>query len=299
MCLDTRWKQDGLTVAGGNGEGEKLQQLYRPFGMFVDDEQTVYIADFWNHRIIEWKFNANNGQIVAGGNRKGGQINQLNCPTDVIIDKQTNSCIICDSQNRRVLRWSRKDHLDQQILISNIDCYGLTMDSHGYLYVSDSVKHEVRRWKMGEKAGTLVAGGHGPGSSLYHLNYPTYIFVDQNDSLYVSDHDNHRVLKWIKDAKTGIVVAGGNNEGDYSSQLYHPQGVFVDQSGYIYVADSGNDRIMRWLEGATEGTIVVGGCGQGKQANQFNSCFGLSFDLAGNLYVADCWNNRIQKFGMN
>ncbi|CAF4223987.1 unnamed protein product, partial [Rotaria sordida] len=43
-----------------------------------------------------------NGQVVAGGHDKG---NQLNGPTDVLIDKETDSLIICDYGNRRVVRW--------------------------------------------------------------------------------------------------------------------------------------------------------------------------------------------------
>ncbi|CAF4676364.1 unnamed protein product, partial [Rotaria magnacalcarata] len=35
------------------------------------------------------------------------------------------------------------------------------MDEQRYLYVSDVGKHEVRRYNLGEKNGTRVAGGNG------------------------------------------------------------------------------------------------------------------------------------------
>ena len=74
------------------------------------------------------------------------------------------------------------------------------------LYVSDWMKDEVRRWKIGDKEGTIVAGGNGKGNNLNQLNVPTYIFVDQDYSVYVSDwFSNHRVMKWMKGAKEGIV----------------------------------------------------------------------------------------------
>ena len=50
------------------------------------------------------------------------------------------------------------------------------MDQDGYLYVSDKEKHEVRRWKIGDIYGTLVAGGNGAGDHLNQLNCPTDIF---------------------------------------------------------------------------------------------------------------------------
>ena len=101
-----------MTVAGGNGQGNELNQLYRPYGISVDDDQNIYIVDHYNHRIVEWKCNATSGQIVAGGNGEGNGTNQLDHPTDVIIDKENNSLIISDRLNRRVMRWSRQNNTE-------------------------------------------------------------------------------------------------------------------------------------------------------------------------------------------
>ncbi|CAF1152603.1 unnamed protein product [Adineta steineri] len=284
-----KWKQNAITVAGENGYGQQLNQCSYPEGIFIDEKKSIFIADGHNHRIVEWKYNAKEGQIIAGGNGQGNRLNQLNGPTDVIIDEQNHSIIIADHGNKRVIQWMNQN---QQILIHNIDCYGLAMDKHGFLYVSDQGKNEVRRWKMGEynKEGIVVAGGNGTGNQ---LNYPTFIFVDEEQSVYVSDFHNDRVIKWRKDAKEGIIVAGGNGQGNSLKQLSYPNGVIVDHLGQIYVADAGNHRVMRWCEGQKEGDIIVGGNGKG---NQSDYPTGLSFDDEGNLYVADMANHRIQKF---
>ncbi|CAF4418360.1 unnamed protein product, partial [Rotaria magnacalcarata] len=89
---NTKWSQNGVTIAGGNGSGNATNQLNEPQGLFVDDDQTVVIADTYNHRIIQWKKDdTTNGQVVAGGKDDGNGLNQLKWPTDVLIDKETDS----------------------------------------------------------------------------------------------------------------------------------------------------------------------------------------------------------------
>ncbi len=256
------------------------------------------MADYYNHRVVEWKNGATSGQVVAGGNGQGNRNDQLNYATNVIIDKEGDSLIISDRENQRVMRWSRRNGTSGQVIISNIVSWGLAMDNAGYLYVSDYNKHEVRRWKIGDTSGTLVAGGNGAGNRLDQLNYPTNIFIDQDQTVYVSDWGNHRVMKWMKGAKEGIVVAGGQGAGNGLTQLTYPYGVVVDQLGTVYVMENGNSRVSRWCKGASEGSVVVGGNGSGNQANQLSNPVGLCFDGEGNLYVADQYNHRTQKFNI-
>ncbi len=286
-----------MTIAGEIIQGDQLNRLYKPTGIYVDDDdQTFYVADTVNNRIMKWKFDANNGEVVAGGNGLGYRIDQFTYPRDVIVDKKNDSLIISDKGNKRVMRYSRRNKTNQQVIISNVNCYGLTMHHNGDLYVSDSERHQVRRWREGEINGTVVAGGNGKGDRLNQLDYPTHIFVDEDHSVYVSDSFNERVMKWKKDANEGIVVAGGHGEGSSLKQLSSPEGLIVDHLGNVYIADRSNHRIMRWLAGANEGSIVVGGNRQGNQPNQFYDPGGLSFDRQGNLFVVDDRNNRVQKF---
>ncbi|CAF4854666.1 unnamed protein product, partial [Rotaria socialis] len=295
---NARWKQNGLTVAGGNGQGNGINQLSNPWGLYVDDDQTVYITDSGNHRIVERKSCATNGQVVAGGNEEGSEAHQLSYPRDVIVDKERDSLIICDRSNQRVVRWSRRNGTSRETIISNVTCVGLTMDENGSLYVVNVGNNEVRRYRRGESQGTVVAGGNGRGKRLDQLFSPYYVFVDPDHSVYVSDWGNYRAMKWMEGAKEGIVVADGEGKVNGLTQLSHPRGVVVDQLGTVYVADRVNHRIMRWPKGAIERSVIVGGNGEGGQSNQLNGPFGLSFDRYGNLYVVDKENHRVQKFNI-
>ncbi len=135
--INEKWIQNGTTQAGGHGNGNALNQLYRPYGIYIDDDKTIYVADTYNHRIMKWKNGVINGHIVAGGNGGGHRTDQLNTPTSVIIDKENDCFIICERWNKRVVRWPRRNGPSGETIISNIYCWDLIMDNNGFLYFSD------------------------------------------------------------------------------------------------------------------------------------------------------------------
>ena len=139
LPTNARWSQNGVTVAGGNGKSNAVNQLYWPNGLDIDDDnQCIVIADYWNHRIVEWKMGASHGKVIARGRGQGNRLDQLYWPTDVLIDKETNSLFIADRWNRRVVRWSQRQETTRgEVVVDNIYCFGLAMDHQRYLYVSD------------------------------------------------------------------------------------------------------------------------------------------------------------------
>ncbi|CAF1141321.1 unnamed protein product, partial [Didymodactylos carnosus] len=239
---NTKWIQNGLTVAGGNGHGNGINQLYNPRGLYVDDDQTIYVADLSNHRIVEWKCGATSGQVVAGGNGSRNGAHQLNSHSDVIVDKERDSLIICDNGNERVVRWPRRNGTSGETFISNISCMDLTMDENGSLYVADNGKDE----EEGVKQGIAVASGQGSGNSLSQLSGPGGLVVDQLGAVYVAEYSNHRIMRWPKGATKGSVIAGGKGEGGQSNQLNYPIGLSFDRHGNLYVADQWNNRVQKF-----------------------------------------------------
>jgi hypothetical protein len=131
--------------------------------MDIDHDQTIYVADRYNHRIVEWKNYATSGHVMAGENKEGNENIQLNQPVNVIVDKENDSLIICDNGNRPVVRRTRQNDRNEETIISNIACWNLIVVSDGYFYVPDVHKQQVRRWKMGEINGIMVVGGNERG----------------------------------------------------------------------------------------------------------------------------------------
>jgi hypothetical protein len=241
---------------------------------------------------MEWQFNATTGRIVAGGNGLGNETNQLAGPAGVIVDKETNSLIICDQGNKRVVSWSRQNNTNGDIIIFDYDCFDVAMDNNRYLYVVNRVKVEVRRWKIGDDLGIVVAGGNGYGSDFDQFFQPGCISVDENYSVYVSDLYNNRVMKWMKGKKKGIMVAGVLTDENVIVQSSNPLGITVDQLGNVYVTETVDKLVKRWIKGQTEGTVIVGG----NELSHFRDPIDLSFDKYGNLYVLDGQDARLYKF---
>ena len=77
-------------------------------------------------------------------------MDQLNNPTDLIIDDVTDSIIIADRWNKRIIQcFTEKQGIfryvswlseKQKVLVEDIDCCSLFMDKDRYLYVSNGKK---------------------------------------------------------------------------------------------------------------------------------------------------------------
>ncbi|CAF1445297.1 unnamed protein product [Adineta ricciae] len=100
-----KWQRYGRIIAGGNGHGFGLNQLYIPAGFSIGRNKTVFIADLMNHRVVQWISGTSQGNVTAGGNGIGNKTEQLTSPIDVLVDEQSNSSIIADRGNRRLIQW--------------------------------------------------------------------------------------------------------------------------------------------------------------------------------------------------
>ncbi|CAF0919422.1 unnamed protein product [Adineta steineri] len=287
---NARWNEHGQIVTGQNFT------LVYPYSVFVAEDQTIYVGDYENHTIVAWHDGETQAQIVAGGHGSGEGAHQLNQPIDMIVDKERDSLLICDHSNKRVVRWPRRNGVHGEIVLSNIGCWGLTMDDAGSLYVADYEKNEVIRYRRDKVQGTVVAGGNGNGKRLNQLDSPSYLFVNREHSVFISDSNNRRVMKWASGAKEGMIVAAGQGQGGVLSQVLNPAGVLVDQSGTVYVADFENNHVLRCSQRTQQGMLVACRDDQVVQGNELKIPMGLSFDRHGHLYVVDNMNKQVQKF---
>ena len=309
-----RWSPNATTVAGSalGSPGYDSSSLDYNGGIRIVDNETLYIADTYNNRIVLIRSNSTTAVSIIGS--LGNASHQFNQPTDVFV---TNTSIyILDASNYRVQKWSRNGSNGTTVAgITGVSgstasnntfaySYGIQVDIFAFLYVSDRENHRVLRFPPGSTSGTsgvVVAGSSTgtAGSGPSDLSYPFSIFIDEVRSIYVADTGNHRIQRWAYGACSGVTVAGTGTAGGTTSQLDNPVSVIVDSSQVMYIGDQSNNRIHRWVVGDCEGRCLVG-CTQtnGIEANQLSSLQALDLDGQGALYVSDGGNNRVQKFSL-
>ncbi|CAF1259603.1 unnamed protein product [Adineta steineri] len=144
-----------VLVAGGNGNGNALNQLSYPVGVYYDYLYTnsLYVADTSNNRIMKYPSGSTIGTygiVVAGGNGPGSGANQLNNPRSVLVD------------------------------------------SSGALYIADGINNRIQRWLQNATNGTTIVGGT-LGTAANQLYFPETVLFDKYNNLLVSDRYNNRI----------------------------------------------------------------------------------------------------------
>jgi hypothetical protein len=192
-----KWKSgefSGITVAGGNEEGESSDQLNNPIGLHVDLSGNVYVADTYNHRIQKWTPGATSGITVAGGNEQGEAANQLNNPHGVFVDDLGN-VYVADTENHRVQKW--ESGATEGTTIAGGNGQGdaanqlshpedIFIDTSEGIYIADTYNARVLKKEVGDTEWTII---EGEGSA-------RYVYVSAKMNVYVSEKENNRIQKY-------------------------------------------------------------------------------------------------------
>ncbi|CAF1361079.1 unnamed protein product [Didymodactylos carnosus] len=301
-----RWNLTGITVAGTTGTNGTLpNQLNLPYGIFIDSNNDLYVADYKNHRIQKWLSGASTGTTIAGLTNctSGSTSNHLYYPTAVYVDRKNQNLYIDDSGNHRVQLWNNSATNGATVAGTTGNAgngsnqlsyiYGIWVDSNENIYVTDRDNYRVMKWTSGNaSSGTIVVNQRN-----VQLNMPYGIYLDEiSNSVYISDSAIHTIMKLVLGASNGTIIAGISGiSGSNSTLMNSPTSITFDQYGNLYVADSQNHRVQMFCPNSLSGITIAGGS-SGLSSTQLHSPLGLALDSNLNLYVSDSKNHRIQKF---
>ncbi|XP_036794150.1 E3 ubiquitin-protein ligase TRIM71 [Oncorhynchus mykiss] len=278
-----------LPVASFGREGDGDGQLCRPWGVCVDKEGYIIVADRSNNRVQIFKpcgsFHHKFGTL---GSRPG----QLDRPAGVACDSQRR-IIVADKDNHRIqiftfegrflLKFGEKGTKTGQFSYP----WDVAVSSEGKILVSDTRNHRIQLFRQD---GTFLNKYGFEGALWKHLDSPRGVAFTQEDHLVVTDFNNHRLLIIRSDCQSARFLG---SEGTGNGQFLRPQGVAVDQEDRIVVADSRNHRIQVFQ---TNGNFLCKLGTQGSSFGQMDRPSGIAVTPDGRIVAVDFGNNRIIMF---
>jgi DNA-binding beta-propeller fold protein YncE len=203
------------TYAGTNTFGFRdgdasVAQFGQSFGVIVDAQKNIFIAD-----------------------------SQNDCIRQISIDKRVNT--IAGAGSRGLLQNSVN-------AIKFFFLKGLVIDKNGNLFAADF--NRIYKISLAGVGSTLAGAGIKKHSfritdTIKHSQIEDLV-MDEQENIYLSEA--HRILKITPDGSLSIVAGGspGYKDGDGESAKFNePKGLGIDKQGNIYVADSNNNRIRK------------------------------------------------------
>jgi len=281
--------QNYVTTYAGTGSpgfvngDTSIAQFNNPFGICIDQEGNLYLADAYNHCIR--KISTEGMVSTYAGTGQAGYLD--GDTSEAKFNQPINICL----------------------------------DDDGNMYVSDFLNQRIRKissdMMVTSIAGTGVAGYQEGLALEAKFNYPRGICMDDTGNIYIGDSWNHRIRKISTDSIVSTWAGGGSvigvgSIGDYvdgsdtSARFYTPCELSIDQYNNIFVADAYNHRIRKIDSERVVSTIAGSGGfgpdgggfqnGTGNQA-QFDTPTALQVIFDGAIFVGDLKNHLLRKIG--
>jgi len=142
----TKWSPDLQFVQAIGEEPIEGKRLSRPAGMDIDDEQTLWVADACNHRIVRFSLEGAVLSTIGGFGRGAGE---MRYPYDVNVTPE-GDLLVCEYGGDR-LQWFSKDGRSLRIWgrsgreLGELSApWGAVYGAGGRVYVLDSLNSRVQ-----------------------------------------------------------------------------------------------------------------------------------------------------------
>lgn len=248
-CDLSKGADGGCTDPDGSGPLEAGDgQFNEPWGVAVDGEGNIYVADTWNGRIQV--FDADGAFLRKWGyfNTAGDALTDMNAlygPRGLAIDLAGN-LLVADTGNKRIVRFTPEGQpLDQVggggVVSGRFDePTAVAIDPRdGTIVVADSWNRRIQRFdaNLGFLAEYPV-----PSWESRDIYQKPGIAVSVNGDIYVTDPQYFRVFAFDAEGK---LKATFGRYGTEANRFGLPNGIAADlEGGSVIVADADNQRAM-------------------------------------------------------
>ena len=202
--------------------------LSNPYGIAVDSNGNLYIADAGNNRVV--KETLSNGSYTQTTIGSG-----FNSPEGVAVDSNGNVYIADTGDGELYKETPSRGNYTQSLFVEALsNPEGVAVDSSGNVYIADTGYSRVIKE-------TLSSGTNMQTIIVYSgVRSPAGVTVDSSGNLYVADMGDNDILK---ETLSGSSYTQSSLAID--TTLNGPLGVAVDSNDTLYIADTQNQRVLR------------------------------------------------------
>lgn len=234
-------------------QGSSNNQFNRPTGIFVANNNMIYVADNENDRILVLTQSGSTIGFYAKFGSLGTSNNQLSKPNDVTVSN-SGKIYIADTENHRIQVLTQSGTtlgfyatFGQRFGTPEITLgfpKGVFVDSDDKIFIADHARHRIQvLTQSGTTLGFYTTFGTN-GTADNQFDYLKGITKSNDGKIYVADSRNHRIqVLTISGTTIGFYTSFGTL-GSENNELNYPEKVAVGSDGTIYVSDKFNRRVQ-------------------------------------------------------
>lgn len=236
-------KLDTREGCQGDGRG----QFNEPWGIAVDGDGNVYVADTWNHRVQKFDKDGNFVAMWGVFESTDGELGKpfaFYGPRQVIVG-QDGKIYVMDTGNKRVQAFNPDGSFFTQFGGGGVvegrfdEPTGIAQDATGAWYIADAWNRRIQKFGVNNEYVAQWSVFGWASNSV--VNKPQMAADRLRGIIYATDPENYRVLAFGADGAARFAFGGYGND---AQSFILPTGIAVGPDGRIYVADGDGHRIM-------------------------------------------------------
>ena len=281
-------------------------QFKEPWAIALDSSEDVWALDSGNSRVEKL---SSAGTFIASYGKEGSGAGEFKDPEGIAVNQMTGNVYIADTRNNRIDELNSSGVFVEavgwgvgngkaELEVCKSSCgsgisgmgngqlsepAGLTVDSHGDVWVVDGLNDRVQEFS---ESGSYVTQFGSKGAGGDQFNEPATITISEG-SLYVVDRGNDRVEQF---SMAGSYIDQFGSKGKGGGQLEKPIGIVANpNTGVLYVCDYENERMEEF---SSAGKFLTEWSTWGSTHEQSYPA-GVAVGATGKLYVIDHWADEV------